>query len=160
MMQAPSSDPADRPGVIAPPPLIYLAATGVGIALHLVMPLALPEPGMVRWLGLVLMLAGVVLAGAGRRAFTRAGTNVNPMQPATAVVASGPYRFTRNPMYVGMIVVFVGLALLARIGWLLVVLPAVLAVMHWGVILREERYLARKFVAEYEGYRARVRRYF
>jgi protein-S-isoprenylcysteine O-methyltransferase Ste14 len=160
MTQAPTIDAADRPGVIARPPLVYLAAVLVGVALHLLVPLVLPLPGAVRGLGAGLFVVGIGLAGTGRARFIRAGTNVNPMKPATTIVSSGIYRFSRNPMYAGMAVAFVGLALLTRIGWLLIELPVVLGVMHWGVILREERYLAHKFGSDYADYRARVRRYF
>lgn len=150
----------DRPGVIALPPLIYLVAVVVSLILHLLVPLALPLPGAARWIGAGVFLIGIAVMSAGRMQFIRAGTNVNPMQPATLIVSSGIYRFTRNPMYVGMTTAFIGLALVTRVGWLLIVLPVVLALMHWGVVLREERYLSRKFGAEYDAYRARVRRYF
>jgi protein-S-isoprenylcysteine O-methyltransferase Ste14 len=154
-----SAPAADRPGVIALPPLIYLAALIAGVLLQRVLPLTLPVPTAARWAGGALIAAGVALGIAGRAAFARAGTNANPMEPATALVTSGLYQRTRNPMYVGMTLLLVGLALAVRSGWLLVVLAPVLAVMHWGVVRREERYLARKFGAEYEAYRARVRRY-
>jgi protein-S-isoprenylcysteine O-methyltransferase Ste14 len=155
-----SSNVTDRPGVIALPPLIYLVAMTLGIALHFLRPLTLPVPVAVRWVGLAMIVAEFAVLIPSRLRFVRAGTNVNPMKPATALVTTGIYRFTRNPMYVGLMIGFTGLALLTRIGWLLVELPVVLAIMHWGVILREERYLSRKFGAEYEAYRARVRRYF
>ena len=153
------TDPSDRPGVIALPPLIYLAALVAGLLLHLLFPVPLRFPVMVRWVGAGLVIAGFALAIAARATFEKAGTNVNPSLPAIAVVTAGPYRFTRNPMYVSLAVAFVGLALLTRVGWLLILLPFVLALMHWGVVRREERYLARKFGGEYQAYRIRVRRY-
>ena len=149
----------DRPGVVALPPLIYLVELIVAIAADRLFPVTLAVPVTVRWLGGALIVAGVVFGGSARTAFSRAGTNVNPMQPATKLVTSGAFRFSRNPMYVGMAVAFAGLALATRIGWLLILLAPVLAIMHWGVVLREEPYLVRKFGAEYEAYRARVRRY-
>lgn len=153
------TEPADRPGVVALPPLIYLAAMVAGLLLHLLLPLSMPIPPAVRGTGAGLLFMGLVFAGIARAGFSRAGTNVNPHQPATALVTTGAYRFSRNPMYVGLALVFVGLALWTRVGWLLVLFPGVVAIMHWGVVLREERYLARKFGAEFQAYRAKVRRY-
>lgn len=155
-----SGETPDRPGVIALPPLIYLAAIVLAFVLALLVPLPLAVPVVVRWVAGVIVLAGIGLAMLGRVTFERAGTNVNPMEPATKLVLTGPYRVTRNPMYVGMALATVALAVATVNGWLLVLLVPTWAVMHWGVIVREERYLARKFGAEYEEYRRRVRRYF
>jgi len=149
----------DRPGVVALPPLIYLAALILGVALQQFVPIPLPVPTAARWIAGVAGLAGAIFMATARFTFVRAGTNVNPMKPAISLVANGPFRFSRNPMYVGMATAFTGLALATRIGWLLVLMIPVLALMHWGVILREERYLGAKFGAEYEAYRGRVRRY-
>jgi protein-S-isoprenylcysteine O-methyltransferase Ste14 len=145
---------------VALPPLIYLFALLLSSALHLFAPLVLPLPAAVRVIAGVMGLASVLVMGKARRAFVRAGTNVNPMKPALSLVEAGPFRLSRNPMYVGMAIAFACLALAIRNGWLLVLMIPVLALMHWGVILREERYLAAKFGAEYEAYRNRVRRYF
>ncbi len=116
-------------------------------------------PAAVRWIAAVVGVAALALAIRARSTFERAGTHVNPMQPATTLVASGPFRFTRNPMYVGMTTLYLAIAIATRIAWLLVLLVPVLAVMHWGVVLREERYLSGKFGAPYDEYRRRVRRY-
>lgn len=151
--------PVDRPGVIVLPPLVFLAALATGWVLHLVRPVALPIPPAARWTGAALGLGGLALGAAGRVALARAGTEVNPMKPATAVVTTGAYRLSRNPMYVGMTFVFLGITLATRSGWLMTLLPAIAALIHWGVVRREERYLAGKFGAEYQAYRARVRRY-
>jgi len=154
------TDPSDRPGVLVLPPLLYLGVLVAGFTLNALLPVTLPVPAAVRWAGGGLIIAGIVFGGAARAAFAKARTHANPMRPATAIVSSGVFRLSRNPMYVGMSVASVGLALLFRVGWLLILLAPALAIMHWGVVLREERYLARKFAAEYEAYRARVRRYF
>jgi protein-S-isoprenylcysteine O-methyltransferase Ste14 len=154
------TEPADRPGVIALPPLVYLAAIVVAIGLDWLAPLTLPVATAVRWLGGVVILASFGFGISAPRAFRRAGTNVNPMEPSTALVTSGVFQITRNPMYVTFALAIVGLALATRNAWYLIVLVPVLALMHWGVILREERYLARKFGTEYEAYRSKVRRYF
>jgi len=119
----------------------------------------MPLPSLVRWTGAGVILVSLAFGVPGRAAFARAGTEVNPFRPSTALVTSGPYRFSRNPMYVGVTGLLVGLALITRIGWLLILLVPVLGVMHRGVVRREERYLGRKFGSEYDAYRSRVRRY-
>ena len=149
----------DRPGVLILPPLLYLATIVVGLLLHWMVPLVMPLPTIVRWAGGVLIAVSFALAISARQVFARAGTNVNPMEPTTALVRSGPFRWTRNPMYVSMNGALVGIALATRIGWFLILLPVTFAILHWGVVLREERYLTRKFGSEYHEYRAAVRRY-
>jgi protein-S-isoprenylcysteine O-methyltransferase Ste14 len=92
-------------------------------------------------------------------AFRRAGTSPNPWRPTTAMVTGGPYRLSRNPMYLGFTLLYLGAACWANSLWLLLFLPVILALMQQLVILREERYLERRFGAEYVGYRNRVRRW-
>jgi protein-S-isoprenylcysteine O-methyltransferase Ste14 len=89
----------------------------------------------------------------------RAGTNVDPYEPATAVVTEGPYRFTRNPMYVGFTLMYVGISALANALLPILLLPAVQQLMRRGVIEREERYLERKFGDEYRRYKESVGRW-
>lgn len=153
-------DVADRPGVIVLPPLLYLVALLGGLPLQWLVPLTLPVPIVARWAGVLVALLGIGFAVVARREFERAGTNVNPTQPATLIVTSGPFRVTRNPMYVAMAVGWIGVVLATRNGWYLAFYPILLAIMHWGVIRREERYLERKFGETYTEYRRGVRRYF
>ena len=89
----------------------------------------------------------------------QAGTNVDPYRPATAIVTGGPYRFTRNPIYVGFTLMYVGIFALANALLPILLLPAVQQLMRRGVIEREERYLERKFGDEYLQYKERVRRW-
>jgi protein-S-isoprenylcysteine O-methyltransferase Ste14 len=145
----------DRAGVIAPPPLIYLG----GILLALTLDRwwwHWPIFGSTewRWSGLVLAVAGIIPIVAGRRALLAAETNVNPFKPTMSIVTAGPYRFTRNPLYLGVTLIYCGLALLSNTWWCFVLL-----LIHFGVVTREERYLERKFGDSYRQYRARVRRY-
>ena len=149
----------DTAGVVAPPPLIYLAGLVVGIVLDALLPEgSLPWP--IRWiLGGVLAVAGLALLASFNTAFTRSGTAVEPWKPTTAIVTTGPYRITRNPAYLGMALVYVGVALMSDALWVLAPLPVVLAVLDRGVIAREERYLERKFGQEYVDYKSRVRRW-
>lgn len=154
-----SSASRDISGVIAPPPLIFLAGLGVGFGLEALLP-GSSVPDAVAWvLGGALLLAGIALLFAFERAFHRRQTAANPWRPTTAIATDGPYRLTRNPAYVGMALVYVGIALCSQALWVLVPLPFVLAIIDRGVIAREERYLERKFGQEYLDYTRRVRRW-
>lgn len=109
--------------------------------------------------GIVLIVLGVALGGWALGRFRRAGTSPIPRVPVAAFVPDGPYRFTRNPMYVGFGLVFLGGALWVNSLWLLVLLVVALFVVQQTAILREERYLERKFGVAYTEYKARVRRW-
>ncbi len=87
------------------------------------------------------------------------GTNINPALPATTLVTSGPFRFSRNPLYSALTLLYLGLTLAVNTWWGIVVLVPLLTVMHRGVVLREERYLEEKFGGRYRQYRSKVRRY-
>lgn len=158
-------EPSDKPGVIAPPPLLYLGAFLLGLALDWALalpgPLAALEPGS--WLrfavAIGLGLAGAALALPALRGFRRAGTSPEPWLPSTALVVQGPYRYSRNPMYLGMTVLYLGLAVAVdSLGALLLLVPLLL-VVRYGVIGREERYLEARFGEAYRTYRGRVRRW-
>ena len=154
-----SAPARDISGVIAPPPLIFLAGLAVGFGLQALLPNT-SLPGAVRWvLGAVLLLAGVALLFSFERAFHQKGTAANPWRPTTAIATDGPYRLTRNPAYVGMALVYIGIALLADALWVLLPLPLVLLIIDRGVIAREERYLERKFGQEYLDYKRSLRRW-
>ena len=90
----------------------------------------------------------------------RAGTNVDPGKPSTVIVDEGPYRFTRNPIYLANTLLYVGLSLVFNAVWPLLTLMPSLLLLHWGVVLREERYLEGKFGEAYLAYKRRVRRWF
>ncbi len=158
MPQAPVSD---HPGVRFPPPLLFVAGLGGGVLLHRAWPAVLvPGVPLVRLLvawGLV--AAGLGLALWGIVTFRRARTAVFPHFPASRIVSRGPYRFTRNPMYVGLTLLYLGLGLWVNSLWPVVLLPLVLAALVRFVVRREEAYLSRAFGAEYDAYRARVRRW-
>lgn len=89
-----------------------------------------------------------------------AETNINPFKPTTSIVRTGPFRFTRNPLYLAMTLIYLGLTLLANTWWCFPLLVPVLLLIHFGVVKREERYLERKFGDSYREYQSRVRRYF
>lgn len=158
-MSAEAAAPArDAPGVIAPPPLIYAGGLAAGFGLEALLPSVSLGAGA-QLAGGALVVSGAVLAGGFVRSFRRAGTPVDPGRATTAIVTTGPYRLTRNPGYLGMALVYTGIALLSSAVWPLAVLPAVLTVVDRGVIRREERYLEAKFGEPYRRYKARVRRW-
>jgi len=149
----------DNPGVIAPPPLVYGGAFLIALFLHWMWPLPIFYQVSALWPGVALIVLGLGLAMWGGRTLQSAGTNVNPYRPSTAIVDSGPYRFTRNPLYVSLTVMYLGLTLAFDTWWGIVLLIPALLVMHLGVIRREELYLEKKFGDDYRRYRDKVRRY-
>ena len=150
---------SDNPKVLILPPLLYGVALAAGFLLQWLAPRPILSSNARYWVGGVLLASGVLLALWGRRVMEQAGTNVNPSLPTTALVAAGPFRFSRNPLYVALTLVYVGLALLTNALWVLVLIVPVLFVTHYGVVRREELYLEAKFGDAYRAYRSRVRRY-
>jgi protein-S-isoprenylcysteine O-methyltransferase Ste14 len=149
----------DTAGVVAPPPLIYLAGLVVGFGLDALLPEG-SLPWAVRWiLGGLFAVAGIALLVSFNTAFVRRGTAVEPWKPTTAIVTSGPYRITRNPAYLGMALAYIAITLLADAPWAILTLPIVIFVIDRMVIAREERYLERKFGQEYLDYKRTVRRW-
>jgi len=155
----------DHPGVFIPPPLFYVVAFLIGwlIDRRRHAPILQTDVGALftveQALGWVLVVAGIVLAMWGALTFRRARTGIVPITPATTIVAEGPYRFTRNPMYLAMTVAYLGATLIFNSFWTLLLLPAAIACIQRYVIPREERYLAAKFGEAYASYRRRVRRW-
>jgi protein-S-isoprenylcysteine O-methyltransferase Ste14 len=145
-------------GVIAPPPVIYLGFLGLGFAFEWLMPGA-ELPGWVRFIGAAVIVAGVALLISFESAFKRVGTDANPYRPSTALATGGPYRYSRNPAYLGMAITYVGIALAAAAPWALVMLAPAMLVIQYGVIAREERYLERLFGEDYLAYKRTTRRW-
>lgn len=149
----------DNAGVKLPPPLIYavplVAAWLIGKSASLPLP-ASDDP---RPLGWTLILLGALCTLPAAAAFLAAKTAIVPVRPATTLVTSGLYRVTRNPMYLGFTIAYIGITLLLGTWWPVIFLPFVLWAMHVLVIFREERYLDARFGQSYRDYRARVRRW-
>ncbi len=152
----------DTAGVIAPPPLVYLAGLALGLGADWLLHLpSLPERSASGglWLGLAFGGFGLLLIlWAGGR-FIGARTPLPPHRPTTALVTEGPYRRSRNPIYLGMALIYLGVVCATASLGILVFFPLVILIMEFGVIRREERYLERKFGAEYRRYKASVRRW-
>lgn len=154
------STSADSPGVIVRPPLLYLGGVILLLALRWLWPAPIltdATPG--RWAGGVLAVAALGLGLWAVATMRAAGTNVDPGKASTAIVTEGPFGFTRNPIYVGLAVLFFGVTLIVDSWWGIAVLVPLLAVMHVGVVRREEAYLEGKFGEAYRRYKASVGRY-
>ena len=149
----------DTAQVLVLPPLVYGAAFIIGLLLHLVFPLHILPTTLARGIGVVCVLVSFPLAIVTLRAFSRAHTPVDPTKSITALVTEGSFRYSRNPIYLALTLLYLGVALLINALWiLLLVVPAVL-VLRYGVIAREEAYLTRKFGDAYRQYTAQVRRW-
>ena len=149
-------------GVIARPPLLYLAALLIGFALDRLLRLPFPVPGidLVHWIiGGSLILIGLALAAAGIRNFARAETPVRTIEPTRALVTTGIHGWTRNPIYLGMFLLYGGIGVAAQSAWILILALPVAITIRYGVVAREEAYLERRFGDAYRDYRGRVRRW-
>ena len=150
----------DAPDILILPPVLVAGTLLVGISIHFfawAVPL-LPVV-MARIAGVVTFVSAGILAHQSHRAMQRVGTNVLPTQPTLALATDGPYRFTRNPLYLAAIGVYVGVTLWVNALAPLLLLVPMAWVLHRGIVLREEKYLAGKFGESYNLYRSRVRRW-
>jgi len=143
------------------PPALYALPLAGGISLHSWL-IALPIGGRpaTTALGAALTVAGLAFSLSGTATILGRRTTVVPHRAVTALVTTGPYRVSRNPMYTGLAVAYTGVALWVATWWPLLVLPLVVAAVHTMVIVPEESYLAERFPAAYADYRSRVRRWF
>lgn len=149
----------ERGPVSFPPPLIYVAGLVLGwIAERLA---ATPNlPRVAAWIALGAGVVGfVALDGKASTLFAKRETGIVPWAPATTLVTDGPYRFTRNPMYLGMAALYFGLALGFGLLWAVALLPVVVLIVDRAVIAREQAYLENKFGADYRAHKERVRRW-
>jgi protein-S-isoprenylcysteine O-methyltransferase Ste14 len=150
----------DTPGIVMPPPLVFLVALAAGFLLDWAVPVNSDlAAAPVRVGGLALVVLGAALMFAGLRTFVRAGTAFRPDQPATRLLTAGPFRYTRNPLYVALTLVYLGIALAAARVWPMATLVPALVVIRYRVITREEAYLEGKFGDAYRNYKNRVRRW-
>jgi protein-S-isoprenylcysteine O-methyltransferase Ste14 len=142
------------------PPFAWLLALAAGTAANWLYPLPfVPASVPAAWVGAAVFALAFALGVWAIVTIRNAGTQVETYKPTTAIVASGPYRFTRNPIYLGMMLGLIGLAIAFNSLWLLAMLVPFYLVIRYGVVAREEAYLARKFGDVYVGYKSRVRRW-
>ena len=149
-------------GVVTRPPVLHLAGLILGLALDYVLPLplAVPAASLPRWtLAAGLMLIGAAIFAAAVGNFRRAGTPVPSTEPVRALVTTGIHGWSRNPIYVGMLLLYAGIGVAARSPWMLILAVPLVIVMRTVVVAREEAYLERHFGAAYRDYKARVRRW-
>lgn len=157
--QIDSATTRDVAGVVAPPPVIYgLALTAGGLA-HVLFPLSIASGGVPRALGVLMIGIAVPIAALAFRAMMRARTHFDPYKPSTVLLTGSIYSLSRNPMYLALNLLSAGVALVVNSVWMLAALAPALAILRYGVVAREERYLARKFGDRYLDYSATVRRW-
>jgi protein-S-isoprenylcysteine O-methyltransferase Ste14 len=150
----------DTANVTIRPPIAWTVAVLAGLALNWLLPLPfVPAAVPAGWLGATVFALALALFASAIATITRAGSNVPTSLPTTAIVDTGPYRFTRNPIYLGMVLGLIGLAIALNSLWLLLALVPFVLVIRYAVIAREEAYLQRKFGDVYRRYSERVRRW-
>jgi protein-S-isoprenylcysteine O-methyltransferase Ste14 len=149
----------DNAGVVAPAPVIYGASFAIGLAAEFTLP-TVPLPRTVAfWFGVVVIALSIPIVVSAVKALARARTAFDARKPTTSIVCDGAFHYSRNPTYLSLTLLYIGLALVLGLSWvLLMVVPAV-ALTQWGVVLREERYLEAKFGEEYLSYKTKVRRW-
>jgi protein-S-isoprenylcysteine O-methyltransferase Ste14 len=150
---------AAMPRIVTLPPILYSGAFALGVVPRWLWPEPLVPLAIRLQVGLTLLVLGAGLAVWGNHVLQQAGTNADPALPTTALVVTGPFAFSRNPLYVARTLLYLGLAITMNMLWTLATLLPILLVMHYGVIRREERYLEAKFGSAYTRYRSRVRRW-
>lgn len=152
----------DNPNVIIFPPMLLLATIIAGIVLDWLIPIGLSDV-VPRWprmiAGGILFVLGASMPITARRAFHEAETNIRPDKPTMAIITSGLYAHVRNPIYQGAAIALLGLAIMLGSDWVLLLMVPMLLILHYGVVLREERYLEQKFGETYWSYKAAVPRY-
>jgi protein-S-isoprenylcysteine O-methyltransferase Ste14 len=158
-MSSSSGAAPDHAGVFLPPPFVYVFFFLIGAALQRVLPLPSLPVGLRLACAAVCLLLWAWLTAWSFRRFWALGTSIVPVRPATTLVVEGPYRFSRNPMYLGLLILYVGVACWSNLVWPLVLAPALVWTMQVVVIAREERYLRRKFGEDYGKYLTQVRRW-
>lgn len=150
----------DVPDIVMLPPVLVGGMLVIGLIIHYALwTVTLLPTVLSRVLGFIVFISAGVLAHLAQLAMKRAGTNILPTQPTLALATDGPYRFSRNPLYLAAIGVYLGITL-----WVNGLAPLLLMVpmwwlLHWGIVLREERYLEAKFGDDYRLYQANVRRW-
>jgi protein-S-isoprenylcysteine O-methyltransferase Ste14 len=158
-MTEPVTDASDAPDVVTFPPVIFIAFYAVGYITDRAFPAQFGTPFARFTIGGALILLSILLVTWAVARFLRAGTHMDVRKPATALVTDGPYRLSRNPMYLAATLLYAGFAIMFSLPFTLAFLPVCLTVLRIGIISREEAYLDRKFGDAYRNYKARVRRW-
>lgn len=158
-----AQDEKDIAGVILLPPYIFAAVLGAALLLQYLLPTNFLQAYRAQewqfWVGLIVSISAALLASYGAWEFKRLGTNVPPDKPTLTLVTTGPYRFTRNPMYIGFLALLPGIGLIFSLEWALILWPTLALALHYGVVKREEAYLENKFGAAYREFLSKTRRW-
>lgn len=152
-------DRADTANVIALPPLLAAMTLALGLLLHFVWPMMLVPGGAPLWLGVALIAVSIAIVASAVRELGRARTPLDVRKSTTKIVETGAFAVSRNPVYLSMILGFLGIAALLDSAWIALLAPALATLLQKGVIEPEERYLEQKFGNDYLRYKARVRRW-
>ncbi|MCW5317086.1 DUF1295 domain-containing protein [Nostoc sp. KVJ3] len=152
-------DISDNPGVIAFPPALYAGTLLIGLVLSFMFPIDFLSRSVALFLGVLAIICAGLIVTSAFRTMNRAQTEVNPSRPTTAIVSDGVFRLSRNPIYLSLTLLYIGIALLLGALWALLLLFPLLVIVQIGIVQREESYLERKFGDEYLRYKARVRRW-
>ena len=153
------SDNQDNPGIKVPPPLIYVVPLLLGSLLDRRRHISFLPRGAARAMGWPLLGGGVLLNGWFLRTIRNAEVPIRTDKPVPKLTTEGPFRYTRNPSYLALAMIYAGIALLRNSLWAILLLPLVVMVMQREVIGREESYLERTFGEEYLTYKEKVRRW-
>jgi len=154
-----SNPKSESSGAIAPPPLIALAILALGLALGALWPVELIGQVWQYIVGGPIIALSLVLVAGAFRLFHRARTPIQPYRTPTALVTSGVFAISRNPIYLAMMLLIIGLAVTLDNIWLFALAPVFQQIIRWGVIAREEPYLEAKFGEEYRAFKQRTRRW-
>ncbi len=146
-------------GVIARPPILFLAALLLGFVSDRLLPLTAPAGDSEWTVASCLVLIGLALAAAGIRNFARSATPLRTNEPTRALVTTGIHGWSRNPIYLGLFLLYGGIGVAVRSPWVLLLLLPLAITIRYGVVAREEAYLERRFGDAYRNYKARVRRW-
>jgi len=149
----------DNAGVITIPPVIYLAGLLTGYLIHYFYPLGFMSEPVSFLIGVLLIAVAIPIALIALLAMKRAETSPDVFSPTTEIVTTGIYRFTRNPMYTSLVIIYLGISFLVNSLWILLLLVPVVIVVNQGIIKREEKYLEQKFGEKYLQYKSEVRRW-
>ena len=149
----------DHPQVVINPFLIYIIMGACAVIAQKYLPLPLVSQPVARIIGVIIMLFNLLAGLPAVRGMLSAGTSLNPGRPSTTLILSGSYRFSRNPMYIGLTLLYAGLMVFFQNVWGIFLLPVVIRLITVWVIIPEEEYLEQKFGAEYLNYKSAVRRW-
>ena len=149
----------DNAGIKIPAPILTMIHIAMAILLGLLAPLPIPAPAFVQWFGLGLVVLGFILGVLAVIEFRRARTTADPRKPTQKIVTTGMYRYTRNPIYLGFVLMLIGIPLNMGIYWGIILVWPLITFMNNLIIKHEEAYLEKKFKEQYVDYKSHVRRW-